>query len=158
MIGLGYAGAAGKSASTPVNLVLNPAFTTNITGWDSLGNSQRDTTVYRSAPASLNTYFDGENIPYALYSRSAILTAGQRYSVSIWLRTTTSNTFQITFSGGISSPIAVTGSTSWQNLKFENVLVSSTNLNLSIYSSLTLSDTFNIDDVSVVSGATALVL
>ena len=154
----GLIGSVKAAAASPTNLVLNPSFTTDLTGWNISGYIFRDTTVYNTAPASLNVYFSEEYGVYAEYSRGNILTVGQRYSVSFWLRTTTSDSFVIVLSGGVSSEIAVTGSTSWQNIKFENVLVNSVNLNLAIYSSLALTPYFNIDDVSVVAGPTALVL
>ena len=149
------------SAPAPTNLVANPSFTTNINGWEGSGNISRDTVIFRSAPASLNTFFDGENIPYAQYGQASALTVGQRYSLSFWIRNTeASKTFTVQF-GASQTTRVIPASSSWQNVKFENVLATSSGMGIIIYTtdgSYPYLGSFNIDDVSVVLGATALVL
>jgi hypothetical protein len=145
------------SAPAPTNIVLNPSFTTNITGWEGGGNTLRDTVNYRSAPASLNTYYDGDNIPYATYGLASALTVGQRYSLSFWIRNeSVARTFRIEFAGSSTTTATIPASSSWQYLKFENVLATSTYMFITIYSPAGNITEFNIDDVSVVLGATAL--
>jgi len=144
------------SAPAPSNIVTNPSLTTNINGWEGSGNSTRDTVIYRSAPASLYTYFDGDNIPYASYSQASGLTAGQRYSLSFWIKFATTTTFRIEFAGSSTTTGLVTGGSSWQYLKFENVLAASASFNIAVYSASVFIGEFNIDDVAVVLGATAL--
>lgn len=156
----GLIGSVKAAVASPTNLVVNPSFTTNITGWDSNGNSSRDTSVFRSAPASLDTYFDGENIPFASSSVGG-LSAGQRYSLSFWIRNTeASKTFTVQF-GASQGARVIPASSSWQNVKFENVLATTSSMGISIYTtdgSYPYLGSFNIDDVSVVAGPTALVL
>ena len=146
------------SAPAPTNIVLNPSFTTNITGWTAYGNSSRDTTNFKSTPASLNTFYDAENdiFPSAIYILNSALTIGQRYSLSFWVLNSIARPFVIEFAGSSTTTASVPASGSWQYLKFENVLASSTTLIISIYGSTNGQTEFNIDDVSVVLGATAL--
>lgn len=147
------------SAPTPTNLVANPSFTTNINGWDGLGNSLRDTSVFRSAPASLNTFFDGDNIPYASYDQASALVPGQRYSLSFWIQNVeASKTFTVRFAETQITTF-IPASSSWQYVKLENVLTNVSFMSINIYTtdgSYPYLGSFNIDDVSVVLGPTAL--
>jgi hypothetical protein len=148
-----------KAGSTPAptNLVTNPSFSVNLNGWINSTNPVRDTSVFRSSPASLNTSFDGENSPYAYYIQDTSLTIGQRYSLSFWLRNADlSRTYQIDFLGSSTTTSLLGTSTDWQYFKFENVLATSTQIVLAIYPTDIFIGEFNLDDVSVVLGATAL--
>lgn len=146
------------SAPAPTNIITNPSFTTDITGWGSYGNSSRDTTNFKSTPASLVTFYDPENdiFPVAIYFLASALTIGQRYSLSFWVLNGVARTFRIEFAGGFTTTATVPASGSWQYLKFENVLASTTNLLIQIYGATNGQIDFNIDDVSLVLGATAL--
>ena len=144
------------SAPAPTNIVTNPSLTTALTGWEGAGNSSRDTVIFRSAPASLNTYYDGDNIPYAQYGQASAFTVGQRYSLSFWIRNQAARTFTIDFASSSTTTATIPSSSSWQYLKFENVLATSTFMFITIYSPGGNLTDFNIDDVSVVLGATAL--
>jgi hypothetical protein len=134
------------------NLVTNPSLTTNLTGWEGAGNNSRDTSVFRSSPASLNTYYDGDNIPYAVYSQATGLVVGQKYSLSFWIRTITSRTFRIDFAGSSTTTATLGALSSWQYLKFENVTATSSSLNIAVYNTSGDMQDFNIDDVEVVFG------
>ena len=149
------------SAPAPTNLVLNPSFTTNIAGWEGAGNSARTTLFYRSASASLECYFDGDNNPAATYSRNDnLFTNGQTGSFSAWiLNTLTTRNFAVELSLGGSyslTNISVPASPLWQHIKVENKIAGTGSLVINVFPST--NDTFYIDDVSVVLGATALVL
>jgi hypothetical protein len=150
---------AASGGGLPVNIVTNPSFTVNLSGWESFGNSSRDTANFKSTPASLFTFYDAENdiFPYAIYQQSLALMIGQRYSLSFWIKNEfIARTFRIDFAGSSTTTATVPALSSWQYLKFENVLASSTTLNIGIYGSTNGQVEFNIDDVSVVLGATAL--
>jgi hypothetical protein len=158
MIGLGLVAGAGKTASAPVNLVVNPSFTTNsITGWS--GNEYapvvRYTETFRTAPACLN-YDQGDGNANAMYDRASVLTIGQPYSLSIWLKTLNAQPFTITFDAGLTRQVLTTstqsGSAPFTNYKIENITCTgATSLKILVESSF---GGF-IDDVSVVQGATA---
>lgn len=153
-----------KSAvSTPTNLVLNPSFTTNADGWYLGGGlNYRDTSVYRSAPASLFAQANGEFYQLQTsYSRTNVLTIGQRYSMSIWIRSSGGIPLNIQFlCGTTESTITETvPSGVFTNYKIENVLCSgNTNLYVNVYDNYSETGFGWVDDVSVVQGATALVL
>jgi hypothetical protein len=142
-----------------VNVVANPSMAANIVGWDGIGNSLRDTATFRSAPASLRTYFDGDNNPYATYSQTSALVSGRKYSLSFWILNSTARTFTIQFNSSTTT-VAVPASGSFQYVTFQNVPIGSTTLlYFNIYpSSGSLTTEFNIDDVAVVEGPTALQL
>jgi len=150
------------SAPAPENLVLNPSFTTNIAGWEGAGNSARTTLFFNSAPASLENFFDGDNTPAAVYSRSSALTTGQAYSFSAWvLNPVATRTFRIGLTLGgtfYTQNVSVPASVSWQYIKLENKVCGSGSLLIVevIPFSSPFEDTFYIDDVSVILGATAL--
>jgi len=153
------------SGSAPTNIVTNPSFTTDIVGWDSvIGNNSRDTSKFHSAPASLNTYFDGEDNPYANYYQNNALTIGQRYSLSLWINNPViapTRPLTITFSAGsntVTSSPTFTPSASWVYVKIENVLCTGSatlSINVTDISNYPAVE-FNIDDVAVVLGPTAI--
>jgi hypothetical protein len=154
------------SVPTGENLVANPSFTSDLTGWTSLGNSLRDIVTFRSSPASLNTYFDGDYNPNAIYYLPSILTIGQVYSLSLWIYNpigSPTRRFDVILNCGLNGKTVKTTSippsTTWVYAKVENVLCTGDGA-----LAVTVSDgegtypsaTFNVDDVSVVLGATAL--
>jgi hypothetical protein len=151
--------------SGPVNLVLNPSFTTNADGW-TLGGfgtlNFRDTSAFRSAPASLKAQASGEFYQLGtLYTRNSVLTIGQRYSLSIWIRS--SGGIPLTIRLGCGTNEATITETVpagvFTNYKVENVLCSgNTNLYVSVNDNYSETGFCWIDDVSVVLGPTALVL
>jgi len=148
------------AAPAPTNLVLNPSFTTDLTGWNANPETYRVTNVFRSAPASL---FQSSSEFYSAqtsYLRAGILTVGQVYSLSLWIRTSYDSDFFIQLFCGANSAvitpnIALTGT--FVNYKIENVLCTS-NGNLTVGVGNFTDTGFWLDDVSVVLGATALVL
>lgn len=163
MIGYGFTSSAGKGTSTPTNLVLNPSFTTNANDWYLQGAlNYRDTSVFKSAPASLQVRADGEFYDANTgYSRASVLTVGQRYSLSIWVRSSGGIPITIRLSCG-SNALTLTETVPsgvFTNYKIENVLCSGhTGLSVGIQDNYSETGFFWVDDVSVVQGATALVL
>jgi len=149
----GLIGSVKSAASAPVNLVTNPSFTTNTNDW--YGNVSRNTTVFRSSPASLLSEADDFD-PSAQYNKSNLLTVGQPYSLSLWLRTLNTQSFTIHLDAGATRQTLTTAEQSsaadWTNYKIENVTCT-TNRTLSIFVNCLYS--VYIDDVSVVLGATA---
>ena len=147
------------SAPEPTNLVLNPSFTTNIVGWtDGYGNAERNTSFFRSAPASLYSYFDGDNLPLATYNRSSAVSLSEAYSFSAWILNSATRNFRIELTlGGIYyfTDVSVPASASWQYIKLENKVAGATG-NLVVSVLPFIEDSFYIDDVSLVLGATAL--
>ena len=151
--------AAIAAGQTFINLVDNSDFGASIAGWEGVGNTSRDTSVFRSAPASLNTYYDGDNIPYATYSRNSVLTVGQRYSLSFWIKNSVTRNFLIYFAGNRQASVSIPGSSSWQYIKVENVAADNAYMAITVFplweANGLYSVPFNIDDVTVVKGATA---
>jgi hypothetical protein len=155
------------SIPEPTNLVANPSFTINGTGWiEAVGNSIRDTSVFKSSPASLNTFFDGDNNPYAYYVSTSALTVGQMYSLSLWINNpigSPTRRFDVGLNCGTNGKIVKTASispsTTWVYVKVENVLCTGSGT-FSVFvtdgEGTYPAAGFNIDDVSVVLGATAL--
>jgi hypothetical protein len=148
------------TAPTFINLVSNSSFTSGVTGWNgTFVNNYADTTIFRTAPASLYTYYDVTNdiIPVVSYNQSNALTVGQTYSLSLWIRNpNVARTFYIQFGNNVMTTASLAASSSWQYVKFENVVANSTNLNIFIQAnSGDILNAFNIDDVTVVQGATA---
>lgn len=148
--------------SGPVNLVLNPSFTTNATDWYiGNGSSGRDTSVFKSAPASFKAQGVGEFSQASTgYSRNSSLTIGQVYSASVWIRGMGGEVL-ISFSCGTNNSTStqvVPNTGNFINYKIENVLCSgNTNLLIS-FQDYGEDNYFYVDDVSVVQGPTALVL
>jgi len=146
------------SAPAPTNLVHNPSFTVNASGWFGSYGAFRDTTRFRSAPAGFTLPYDPEDIGYINYLQN-VLTVGQRYSLSFWVRNPdVAQSFNYRLYCGTNFVQANSGvlsaSPDWQYLKLENVLCTGNNgLNIDIYPTQGL---ITIDDVSVVLGATAL--
>lgn len=147
-----------KAGAAPTNLVHNPSFTVNASGWFGSYGASRDTSIFRSAPAGFSLYYNPEDIGYINYAQN-VLTVGQRYSLSFWVRNPdVSQSFNYTMYCGTNSVTANSGvllaSPDWQYLKLENVLCTANNaLNIDMFPMLGL---ITIDDVSVVLGATAL--
>ena len=150
-----------KSApSGPVNLVLNPSFTADsIDGWSGSGNVglARQTALFRTAPAGLQ-FFGIEDLPNVSYYRGEVLTVGQSYSLSLYLQALGEQSYTIKFYAGDTITTLTTPTktaNTWHNFKIENVsCVGNTSFIVEINSDY---DTY-VDDVSVVQGATALVL
>ena len=145
------------SAPAPTNIITNGAFTVNSTGWYSV-NGYRDTSVFRSSPASFATYSTDEDSADAEYTQSSALTVGSSYSLAFWVRTGT-QAFQVTLQLGTTSysytSPTLSSSSSWQYVKLENKLcVGNTNLRFYVYGGNSIA--YNLDDVSLVLGATAL--
>ena len=149
-----------KSApSAPVNLVTNPSFTTNTNDWYDdfpIAEITRNTTTFRSAPASLNySGYDGD--PFTYYYKTNLLTVGQQYSLSLWIKTFNTQSFTIHLDAGATRQTLTTAEQSsaaaFTNYKIENVTCT-TNSTLQVYV-YSLYSAY-IDDVSVVLGATAV--
>jgi hypothetical protein len=147
-----------KTAAAPSgNLVLNPSFDTDVSPW---GYSiTRDVVTYRSAPASGKVIYNAvyEN-PITEYIRNSSLTIGQNYSATIWVRNNLSAQYFYMFlfcgNASKSTTVFLPASSSWVSIKVENVTcATNTNLTLQIYADFY---DYNIDDVSVITGATAL--
>jgi hypothetical protein len=148
------------SEPAPTNIITNGSFTVNTNGWTDLGTQVRETAVYRSAPASYGTGFSEDNGAIAEYTQAGALTVGSRYSLSLWIRNSVgAQPFGISMTLGTSTTFfnsaSYPQSTSWQYIKFENQLcVGNSNFSFYIYGSN--GNSFEIDDVSLVLGATAL--
>jgi hypothetical protein len=149
------------AAPAPENLVTNPSFTVNTADWS--GNFpdaqiSRNTTTFRSAPAAL--YYEGfDGDPFCGYSKANLLSIGSAYSLSLYIRTSNTQSFNIGLNAGTSSQTLTTptqsSGTAWVNYKIENVTCAgNTTLSININSN---APAF-VDDVSVVLGSTALVL
>jgi hypothetical protein len=146
-----------KTASAPAgDLVLNGSFTVDVSGW--FGDVSRSTAVYNSAPASMFvSYLYGEDAPYTSYSRTGVLTIGQAYSLSLWLKNANSfGSLTVVLQCGTATKQTVlshTASGPWVNIKVENVVCAgNTNMTISVASD---SEVFNVDDVVAVAGTTA---
>ena len=147
-----------KTSTAPSgNLVLNPSFDTDISPWQY--SITRDIVTYRSAPASGKVIYDvGAELAITQYTSNGSLTIGQNYSASVWVRNNLGAqdfTLQLICGAvGKSTTVSLPISSSWVNIKVENVTcATNTNLNLLIYGDFY---DYNIDDVSVVTGATAI--
>jgi hypothetical protein len=149
------------SAPAPTNLITNGAFTVNDVGWTNYGNGQRDTSVFRSSPASWYTYLSDDYSPKAEYVQNNVLTVGSRYSLSCWVRNpNAAQSITVTMILGTNyvntNTATLAASTAWQYVKFENqICLGNTNLTISI-DSFSVGSDFYLDDVSLVLGATAL--
>ena len=155
----GLIGSVKAAAATPTNLVTNPSFTVNTVDWYSDDSTlTRDTTIFRSAPASL-AYSGNDASPATYYYKTNLLTIGQSYSLSIWVRSIyDQGFFNITLQTGTgftTLSTTVSASSSFTNYKIENVLCTG-NTNLQVF--IASESPAYIDDISVVQGATALVL
>jgi hypothetical protein len=146
-----------KTASAPAgDLVLNGSFTVNVNGWDY--DVSRSTAVYNSSPASMFvSYLYGEDAPFTSYSRTGVLTIGQAYSLSLWLKNGNSvGSITVLLRCGTASKQTVlshTASGPWVNIKVENVVCAgNTNMTISIASD---GELFYVDDVVAVAGTTA---
>ena len=148
------------SSGVLTNLITNGSLTVNSTGWTANGVNFRDASVFRSTPASYNTGYGDEEGAIAEYVQHGIVSAGSSYSFSLWIRNNDAvqplvlvlqlgtGTYSLTTA---TYPI----STTWQKIVFENKLcLTNSNFSFSIYANGT--GAFNIDDVSLVLGPTAL--
>jgi hypothetical protein len=139
------------------NLVLNPSFDIDVSPWQY--SITRDIVTYRSAPASGKVVYDASSeLAITQYTRNGSLTIGQNYSASVWVRNNlNSQSFTLALGCGTTfkyTTVTLPVSTSWVNIKVENtVCTTNTNLNLQIYGDFY---DYNIDDVSLVTGATAI--
>lgn len=156
----GLIGSVKAAPSGPVNLVLNPSFTDNSTaGWSGSGDvyRARQTALFRTAPAGLQ-FFGIEDLPNVSYSRGGVLTVGQSYSLSLYIYALGTQSYTINFTVGSTLATLTTPSktpNTWHNFKIENVTcVGYSDFSIQINCDY---DTF-VDDVSVVQGATAIVL
>jgi hypothetical protein len=153
----GLIGSIKTASAPPSDLVLNGSFTVDVSGWS--GDVSGDTAVFRSSPASMFvSYLYGEDAPLTGYSRTAVLTIGQAYSLSLWLKNGNSvGSLTVVLQCGTATKqtvLSYTASGPWVNIKVENVVCAgNTNMTISIASN---GEVFNVDDVSVVLGATAL--
>jgi hypothetical protein len=145
------------TASAPAgDLVLNGSFTVDVSGW--FGDVSRDTAIFKSSPASMFvSYLYGEDPPFTSYSRTAVLTIGQAYSLSLWLKNANSvGALTVVLQCGTATKQTVlthTASGPWVNIKVENVVCAgNTNMTISVASD---SEVFNLDDVVAVAGTTA---
>jgi len=146
-----------KTASAPAgDLVLNGSFAVDVSGW--FGDVSRDTAVYYSSPASMFvSYLYGEDAPYTSYSRTGVLTIGQAYSLSLWLKNANFiGSLTVVMQCGTATKQTVlshSASGPWVNIKVENVVcASNTNMLISVASD---AEVFNVDDVVAVAGTTA---
>jgi len=143
----------------PTNILTNGSFTLGTTNWTG-ENLGADAVVFRSAPFSGNTFDSDDYEAYAQYDQATGLTSGQRYSFSAWIRNaSTSQSFTISLKLGTNEYFSTTPTLSvldtWQQIKFENQLANGTAIQLSV-SGNAFPASFNIDDVSLVLGSTAL--
>lgn len=156
----GLIGSVKAAAATPTNLVLNPSFTDDSTaGWSAVGDNyfSRRTTTFRTAPASLS-YDNSDGEPTVSYTRESVLTVGQRYSLSLYLLNVNGQSYTIKLYAGTTVTTLTTSSTTpntWVNFKIENVLCAG---NTTLQVEVSCVAFGFIDDISVVQGATALVL
>jgi len=149
------------AAPAPTNLVTNPSFTVNTVDWyDDFPEAQiiRSTSTFRSAPASL-TYSGFDGSPRCYYFKTNLLTIGSAYSLSLWIRTFNTQSINIVLNAGSNFQTLTTPTQSstadWTNYKIQNVTCAgNTTLSIIINSAFSA----YVDDVSVVLGATALVL
>jgi len=151
----GLIGSVKSAPSAPVNLITNPSFTTNLTGWDTNAETVRATDVFRSAPASLYQTFSDFDVASTGYLVSNFLTVGQVYSLSIWIR---GAPLRVQLRCGTNEATIEPPTTAvFTNYKIENVLCIGNGL-LLVSVGNNQDTNFYIDDVSVVLGPTALVL
>jgi len=155
-IAQGLIGSIKTASASAGNLVLNSSFTSSVSGWQR--NISRNTSIYKSAPASLRVDGDADfETIETLYSRTGCLTIGQAYSLSVWVKASDYNNdisvFLYAGTAAKSTSMVVTTSASWVQFKVENlVCTGNTNLLIDI---LAVDDAFYIDDVVAVAGSTA---
>ena len=147
----------GSMKSSNNSIFPNGSFTTDpVTDW-SFGSRRTD--LFKSAPASFFVPFigGGEYSPETNYFKPGILTVGQRYSLSLWIYPQStigdSPVVQLTCGANTVSTSRGMSSRSWQYIKIENVLCTTTP-NLSLY--ISSNDVIYLDDISLVAGATAV--
>jgi len=149
------AGLIGSVKTAPSGpLVLNGSFDTNTNGWSAI---TRNTTIYRSAPASGQVQFDGNFEAFeSIYTRTSCLTIGTAYSASVWVRNENiSQTIYVFLYAGTASKFTsftLSPSTSWVQFKVENlVCAGNATLQIDVFS---LDDNFYIDDIDAIVGST----
>jgi hypothetical protein len=110
--------------SPRTNLVANPNFETNITGWsfgeDALVERVSTTPKNGSWCLRVQPNFVGEFVAYPV---SNVLTVGVAYTASAWVRSESgSRTIELIFSAGSTSVTeSITATTSWQQITVSNV-------------------------------------
>ena len=148
------------SSGVLTNLITNGSLTVDATGWTANGLNFRDASVFNSSPASYNTGYGDEDGAIAEYVQNGIVSAGNSYSMSLWIRNNNAvQSLTLVLQLGTGSYLLNTAtypiSTTWQKIVFENKLCL-TNSNFSFYIYGNGTGAFNIDDVSLVLGPTAL--
>jgi hypothetical protein len=118
------------AAFSRTNLVLNPNFEANTTGWSTdYGNISRVGTTPQTGSWCLEVTPDGDGDLSANYSRANALTVGTSYRGGIWVRIS-SGTFgmRLTLQAGafLSSAVDFTATTSWQFVQTPAVTANST--------------------------------
>jgi hypothetical protein len=146
-----------KAVNAPTNLVLNgSATTTSLTNYDW---AVRNTSIYKTAPASWKSDFDNGPEQQAFsYTGVNALTVGTRYSASLYVRNTLLQNIYLSVSFGTNVATLTQMPTISGFMKFtlENFLCQ-TNGTLQIYAFGDFaSQDFYVDDVIVIQGATAL--
>jgi hypothetical protein len=144
-----------KTASAPSGpLVLNGSFDTNTDGWSSI---TRNTTIYRSAPASGRVEFDSNVEAYeSIYTQTNCLIIGTAYSVSVWVRNPNfSQTIYVYIYAGTAykyTSFTLSPSSSWVQFKVENlVCAGNATLQIDVFA---LDSNFYIDDIDAIAGST----
>lgn len=130
------------------NLIENPSFEANLTGWDSAATLTRDTTQFRTGIASgkVVSPASGLKTTTAFYTVSASTT----YTGSVYVKGETDKYVSLEVYGGSSSsgtsgPIKMTGA--WQRLSAKvTTAVGETTLQLVLRNETTGSHTFYVDD------------
>jgi hypothetical protein len=152
-------------ATSVTNLIANPGFETDTSGWSSggIGTFTRVTTQHQSGIAAgqmVNAASSPLSVPVAntygweLYNISG-LTVGVTYTVSVWLKGNAgSESVQVKTLGANAVTTSLT--TSWQKVTFTFVATATTD-QFYVYST-TASATWFIDDLSVVSNDSAYII
>jgi hypothetical protein len=143
-----------KAAATVTNIVNNGSATSSsdLANW--YGTS-RDTNVYKTSPASWLNGLDGDDNPIVEFYNTNLLTVGTSYSLSFWVKPAGAMTLNIVFYCGTNFGTNTVTPTIgiWNYYKIENIQCL---VNKTIDVMLVGSNNFNIDDMWVVSGATAV--
>jgi hypothetical protein len=151
----GLIGSVKSGAASPTNLITNPSFTTDLSDWGTNPETSRVTDVFKSAPASLYQTYSDFYTATTGFVKYDYLTVGQVYSLSIWIK---GAPLRVALRCGVNEvEISPPTTAVFTNYKIENVLCTANGLLLVDVGS-GADTSFWIDDVSVVLGATALVL
>lgn len=140
-----------NGTTNTTNLVTNPGFETDLTGYSSggVGTASRVTTQNHSGAAAMQIVNAASavsgNYAWELYFVSG-LTAGQSYTFSVWLKGNAGG--EIVKVGPTGAQKTVTLTTSWQQV-FVTFTASSTSVELDFMSTSPASGTWFVDDVTV---------